>query len=142
VPPVGSVRPGNQRALNTARMPFASYLNGMHQRIHPIFAERFLESVASRPASDPLSNPSLTTTLELALGGAEGRIDKWTLVRSSGLSTFDAAVVGAVMKAAPFGAAPPEILSSDGRVYVHWEFHRDPMISCSTINVRPFLLAL
>jgi hypothetical protein len=25
-------------------------------------------------------------------------------------------------------------------VYLHWEFHRDEVYACSTINARPFLL--
>ena len=29
---VSSVKPGNQTALNTAQVPFATYLNGMHGR--------------------------------------------------------------------------------------------------------------
>jgi hypothetical protein len=46
---VTSVKPGNQTALNTARVPFASYLNAMHNRIHPIFADSFLDSLDRLP---------------------------------------------------------------------------------------------
>ena len=52
---VSSVKPGNQTALNTAQVPFASYLNGMHNRIHPIFAESFLgslDSLAGEPSDE------------------------------------------------------------------------------------------
>ena len=43
------MKPGNQTALNTAAVPFASYLNGMHNRIHPIFADSFLGSLDGLP---------------------------------------------------------------------------------------------
>jgi hypothetical protein len=31
-------------------------------------------------------------------------------------------------------------VSPDGNVYLHWEFHRDEVYACSTMNARPFLL--
>src|SRR5689334_3505828 len=37
-----SVRLGNQLSLNAARVPFAAYINMMHNRLHPIFAEELL----------------------------------------------------------------------------------------------------
>ena len=46
----------------------------------------------------------------------------------------------AVQRASPFGPAPSAIVSSDGNVYLHWEFHRDEVYACSTMNARPFLL--
>ena len=55
---VSSVKPGNQTALNTAAVPFASYLNGMHNRIHPIFADSFLESLDGLPAEPPDERPA------------------------------------------------------------------------------------
>ena len=55
---VSSVKPGNQTALNTASVPFASYLNGMHNRIHPIFADSFLGSLDTLPANHPDERPA------------------------------------------------------------------------------------
>jgi hypothetical protein len=43
-------------------------------------------------------------------------------------------------RAAPFGPAPPEILSPDGNVYVHWQFYRNPFYACSTYFAHPYLL--
>ena len=40
----------------------------------------------------------------------------------------------------PFGKPPKAIVSPDGNVYFHWEFHRDPVFACSTMNARPFML--
>jgi hypothetical protein len=47
-----------------------------------------------------------------------------------------------VQRASPFGPAPSAIISPDGNVYLHWEFHRDEVYACSTMNARPFLLNL
>ena len=40
---------------------------------------------------------------------------------------------------APFGKAPTAIVSPDGLVYLHWEFHRDEM-RCSNLNAYPYVL--
>jgi hypothetical protein len=50
---VSSVKPGNQTALNTAQVRFASYLNGLHNSVHPIFAASFLDSLDGLPADGP-----------------------------------------------------------------------------------------
>jgi TonB family protein len=136
---VSSVKPGNQTALNTAQVPFASYLNAMHNRIHPIFADSFLESLDNLPASHPLNDQHLITKLEIVLT-KEGHVQKMGIVRTSGITAFDIAALDAVQRASPFGPAPSAIISPDGNVYLHWEFHRDEVYACSTMNARPFLL--
>jgi hypothetical protein len=45
-----------------------------------------------------------------------------------------------VHRAQPFGPAPGAIVSADGNVYLHWEFHRDEVFACSTMHARPFML--
>lgn len=136
---VPSVRPGNQTALNTARMAFASYLNVMHNRIHPLFADTFLYALDRFSASDPLSDGRLTAEIEIILNRAAGGIERMGVTKSSGNTTFDVSALQSVKRAAPFGTPPPEILSPDGKVYVHWEFHRNKE-ACSTFNARPFML--
>jgi TonB family protein len=136
---VSSVKPGNQTALNTAQVPFASYLNGMHNRIHPIFADSFLESLDSLPASHPMNDQHLVTRLEIVLT-KEGRLKKMGIVKTSGITAFDIAALDAVDRAQPFGPAPSAIVSGDGNVYLHWEFHRDEVFACSTMGARPFIL--
>ncbi|MGH7330572.1 MAG: hypothetical protein ACREJX_19660, partial [Polyangiaceae bacterium] len=64
---VSSVKPGNMTALNTAAVPFATYLNGMHNRIHPIFADSFLGSLDSLPPTHPMNDPKIYTSLEIVL---------------------------------------------------------------------------
>jgi len=136
---VSSVKPGNQTALNTAAVPFASYLNGMHNRIHPIFADSFLDSLDGLPANNPMNDKHLVTRLEIVLT-KEGRLKKMGLVRTSGITAFDIAALDAVNRAQPFGPAPSAIVSGDGNVYLHWEFHRDEVYACSTMGARPYIL--
>jgi TonB family protein len=136
---VTSVKDGNQTALNTAAVPFASYLNGMHNRIHPIFADSFLESLNGLPANHPMNDQHLVTRLEIILT-KDGHLRKMGIVKTSGLTAFDVAALDAVDRAQPFGPAPSAIVSPDGNVYLHWEFHRDEVYACSTQGARPFIL--
>jgi hypothetical protein len=136
---VPSVKPGNQTALNTARVPFASYLNQVHSRIHPIFADQFLASLDSLPSSDPQNRPDLHTNLEIVLDRDEGRVHRLGVTKASGVTAFDVNALDSVYRAQPFGPPPREIVSPDGFVYFHWEFHRGPE-ACGTWNARPFIL--
>ncbi len=137
---VPNVKPGNQTALNTARVPFASYLNIIHNRLHPIFADSFLASLSSLPSSDPMNRRDLKTNLEIVLSQADGSLVTMGVTRASGVTAFDIAALESVKKAAPFGPPPREIVSPDGNVYFHWEFHREPIYACSTYFARPYIL--
>lgn len=136
---VPSVKPGNQTALNTARSPFASYLNQVHSRIHPIFADGFLASLDALPASNPMNRPDLFTSLEIVLDREQGRIQRMGVTRTSGVTAFDVSALESVYRAQPFGAPPEVIVSPDGNVYFHWEFHRG-VEACGTMNAHPFML--
>jgi hypothetical protein len=138
---VSSVKPGNQTALNTARSPFGTYLVTIHNRIHPIFAEDFLGSLDGLPGNHPLNDPTLITRLEIVLDRDDGHVIKMGVVRTSGITAFDIAALDSVQRSSPFGKPPKAIVSPDGNVYFHWEFHRDPVFACSTINARPFMLS-
>jgi TonB family protein len=111
----------------------------MHNRIHPIFADSFLESLDGLPPTHPMNDKHLVTRLEIVLT-KEGHLKKMGVVRSSGITAFDVAALDAVDRAQPFGPAPSAIISADGNVYLHWEFHRDQIYACSTMGARPFLL--
>lgn len=137
---VPMVKPGNQTALNTARSPFGMYLAAIHNRLHPIFADWFLASLDSLPPSDPQNNREIFTSLEIILDQDEGRVVKQGVTRTSGVTAFDISALSSVERAGPFGTPPREIVSPDGRVYLHWEFHRDPAIACTTYNARPYIL--
>jgi hypothetical protein len=136
---VPSVRPGNQTALNTAASAFAGYLNAIHNRIHPIFADSFLGSLDNLPASHPMNDQSLSTEIEIILDQESGNVVRMGVTKFSGITAFDIAALDSVKRAAPFGAPPHEIVSPDGNVYLHWEFHRNSE-ACSTFNARPFIL--
>ena len=136
---VASVKPGNQTALNTAAVPFASYLNQIHSRIHPIFADMFLAQLDTLPASHPMNDQNLVTSLEIVVDHEEGRLVRRGVTRTSGVTMFDVNAIAAVDRAAPFGTPPSEIVSPDGNVYLHWEFRRDAM-ACSTAYAHPYIL--
>ena len=138
---VAVVKPGNTTALNTARVPFATYLNHIHNKLHPIFAEDFLPSLDNRGDKDPV-NGELRTVMEVTLDPENGKLvtGKWGIVKQSGVTQFDIGALDAMERAAPFGKAPSAIISPDGFVHLHWEFHRRPEIACSTINARPFMM--
>jgi hypothetical protein len=137
---VASVQPGNQTALNTARVPFAAYLNAIHQQLHDIFAHGFLGHLDNLPPEHPLNNQEMSTHLEIALSREDGRIVKMGITKSSGVTAFDVGALESVKKAAPYGVPPGSIVSSDGNVYLHWEFHRKPDYACSTYFARPFII--
>ncbi|MBI4701915.1 MAG: hypothetical protein HY744_12320 [Deltaproteobacteria bacterium] len=56
------------------------------------------------------------------------------------MTAFDVAALRSVEAASPFGKPPDAIVSPDGRVYLHWEFHRDPYYACTSRFARPYLL--
>lgn len=85
---VWSVKPNNQTALNGAAVPFASYLNGMHNRIHPLFADRFLDSLDDLPTRNRANDHHLVTRLEVVLT-EEGKVTRMGVVKSSGVAEFD-----------------------------------------------------
>lgn len=137
---VPSVKLGTQTALNTAAAPFAEYLNQIHNRIHPIFADTFLPSLDSLPSDHAMNDPELKTFLELVLSQTDGHIVRMGVTRTSGITAFDIGALESVQRASPFGPPPPEIVSPDGSVYLHWEFHRHPWYACSTYFARPYIL--
>lgn len=137
---IPTARDGNTTALNTARVPFASYLNQIHNRLHPIFADRFLSSLDGLPPGHPANRPDISTNLEIVLDPADGKIVRMGVTKASGTTVFDVNALEAVQRASPFGAAPDAIVSPDGNVYLHWEFHREPNLACSTYFARPKML--
>ncbi|MBW2453678.1 MAG: hypothetical protein JRI68_04170 [Deltaproteobacteria bacterium] len=135
-----SVKPGNQTSLNAARVPFASYINKMHNRIHPIFADSFLGSLRKLGSSDRLSNMKLFSHVEMVLDGQSGKIIRTGVVKPSGVTAFDIGALSSLESAAPFGKPPDSIVSPDGKVYLHWEFYRDPYYACTSKFARPYLV--
>ncbi len=137
---VATVKLGNQTALNTAQSPFATYLNHIHNRLHPIFAIDYLGFLDGLPGSAGLHEKDMKTDLEIVLSQNNGSIVKMGVTRTSGVTAFDISALESVQRASPFGVPPPAIVSPDGNVYLHWEFHRDPMFACSTFYARPYII--
>jgi hypothetical protein len=138
---VPAVKFGNATALNTRASAFATYLNDIHNRIHPIFADTYLASLNRLPSSDPQNRPDLVTHFELILNKTDGSLVKLPgVVKSSGVTAFDLSALESVLQASPFGAPPAAIVSPDGNVYLHWEFYRNPDYACSTYFAHPYIL--
>ena len=124
-------------ARREAIMVWAKYLNAMHDKLHPIFADHVLPRL---DREQRVTDPSLYAVIEIVLDPANGRIVRRALLKSSASPEFDAAVPDTVDKAAPFEAAPAVMVSYDGDVHVHWEFHRNHTDACTTRNAFPVLL--
>ena len=137
---VATVKLGNQTALNTAAAPFATYLNRIHNRLHPIFAVNYLGFLDGLPGSAGLHDKDMKTNLEIVLSQSNGSIVKMGVTHTSGVTAFDISALESVQRASPFGAPPPSIVSPDGNVYLHWEFHRNPLFACSTYFARPYII--
>jgi len=133
------VRAGNQTALKTRAAPFALYIARMHRRIHELWGFGFLEELEHKSASNPLNNWNLVTKLEIVIN-PDGSIDKMTIVNPSGLLSFDVAALDVVDTAGPYESTPRKIRSPDGKVYMHWSFHRD-WRQCGTFGAEPFILS-
>ncbi len=131
-----SVKLGDSTQLNAAHSPFASYLSTIHNAIHPVFAEEFLPSLNKLGKAHEL-NEELVAHVEIILTKDEGKVVRMGITKNSGSTVFDAAALEAIDRKQPFGAAPAGIESADGHVYLHWEFHRDPVDACSTRNATP-----
>lgn len=135
---VPEVQPGNQTALRSRKHPFARYIARMHRDIHPSFAEGLLSQLDTHPRSHPLNDMGLWTRVEIVLS-ARGTVEKVTTVHYSGNTSFDGAARETIWSLGPWPDPPKEILSGNGKVYMHWTFHRDER-ACGTFGVRPYIL--
>lgn len=135
---VPEVRPGNQTALGTRAHPFALYIARMHRRIHKLWGFGFLVDLESKPDSHPFNNMNLWTMVEVVVAPS-GKVAKVTIVKPSGQLAFDVAALNTVFTAGPFRRPPKAIRSKDGRVYMHWRFHRNHR-QCGTFGVDPYIL--
>ncbi len=135
---VPEVKPGNQTALGTRADPFAVYIARMHRKIHKLWGFGFLPDLDLKPDSNPMNNMKLWTMVEVVLRPT-GEVDKATIVRPSGYLPYDVAALDTVLSSGPYEPTPRAIRSADGKVYLHWRFHRDQR-QCGTFGVDPFIL--
>lgn len=132
------VKPGNQTALGTRAAPFAVFIARMHRKIHELWGFGFLEELDGKSAGNPMNDRKLEVELEIVLNG-DGSLDKATIAKPSGQLTFDVAAIDTLQNAAPFEAPPEAIKSANGKIYLHWVFHRDER-QCSPYFASPFIL--
>lgn len=135
---IPEVRPGNQTALNTRAAPFAAFIARMHRSIHKLWGFGFLDDIDGKPMSNPFNDRSLMTKLEIVLN-ADGSIHRVGVIRASGNTGFDVAAVDVAYSAGPYPEPPRAIRSGNGKIYVHWAFHRDERM-CSTAGAEYFIL--
>jgi hypothetical protein len=126
-----------RRLLAPMQKDYVGWLGMLHDRIHPIFAEHFLESLKLEPEDSPLADAALVTRVHFVVGGFDGRIRAIRVAKGSGLVRFDVGALDALDRAQPFPQAPIALRSSDGGVYVQWDFYRNPMRGCSLENATP-----
>lgn len=131
---------GRPVAWEGAEAELDAYLDAVHACVHEAFADSFLRSLATLPKDHPLSDPTLQTTLEIVIDGETGALAETGVVGSSGVPEFDAAAVAAFAHAFPLEKPPEATLSSDGRLYVTWELHRNPDEACRREQARPWKL--
>jgi TonB family protein len=135
---IGEVTPSNQTELNTRAAPFAQFVTGMHRQIHEKFAFGFLDQMDTSFRHSPMDDMRLVAKLEIVLD-QKGNVDKISMVRTSGNTGFDISAINSVYDAAPFPVPPTAILSGNGKVYLHWKFHRNGD-ACGTPGVSYFIL--
>ncbi|MBI2894380.1 MAG: energy transducer TonB [Deltaproteobacteria bacterium] len=136
---VPDVRPGNQTALRAAASPFAVYLTQIHRRLHRLWAEGYLVDLTLQSEDSPLNDFTLMVNLEIIIN-PDGTVHKVGVVDGgSGNLVFDAAAIDTVFRSAPHPHPPHEIVSGDGRTYLHWAFYRNHR-QCGTFNAEPFIL--
>jgi hypothetical protein len=116
---------GRPTPLDESRGEVDGYLARVGACTERLFVGSFLASLSGLAHDHPLSDLALTTTVELVIDET-GALAEKGVVSSSGVPEFDAAVIATFVGVFPLGELPPAILSSDGRLYVTWEVHRDP----------------
>ncbi len=137
---ITEIKPGNHTGVNAHRNVYATYIAKIHSRIHRRWADGFLIFLdTSEPAGSPLQDPRLTTKLELVIKADTGVVETINIVDSSGEVRFDAEAISIVSSVGRHPNPPPEIVSPNGYVYVHWQFWRDQR-QCGTFGASVFLL--
>lgn len=137
---IPSVKEGDKTALNAARVPWATYLNTIHNRIHPLFGDRELDSM-DKTQDKMFADQKMFAVAEIVLEPNTGRVVRRGIMKGSGSTAFDLIVVKTIDAAGPYGKAPDAVVSPDGKVYLHWEFHRNHFDACSTRNAFPIMRA-
>ena len=130
--------PKPDREARAAQIEFSAYIAQMHRSIHDKWGFGQILVWDEQPRTSPVNDPTLLATLEFVLNG-DGTIDNIKVIRSSGLAAYDVAAVDVAYSAGPYPNAPKAIRSANGKIYIHWDFHRDDR-QCATSGVNYYIL--
>jgi TonB family protein len=122
---ITEVQPGNHTSVNAAPAIYAGYMAALHRRIHQRWPDYLMTLDTSYPAGHPLQKATLQVTLELVIEAKSGEFKAVNIVRSSGQMMFDAEAIDTAWSLGKQPNAPKQIISPDGKVYIHWNFWRD-----------------
>lgn len=137
---ITEIKPGNHTSVNAKRSVYVGYINAIHRRIHERWANEYLISLdTSYSRSSPLQDPDLNTTLEFVIDAKSGEFEAINLVKSSGQMLFDAEAISTSWNIGKRPNPPPQIVSPNGKIYLHWNFWRDGR-QCGVMSASIFLL--
>ena len=105
----------DQLSLNANKIRFANYLNRIRRLVNFYWSQQLHNDPGS--ARVQLTKPSYETAVFVILD-SKGRLESIEVTRSSGSSYMDGAVLRAFDVASPFPEPPPQLIASDGRVYL------------------------
>ena len=105
----------DQLSLNANKIRFANYLNRIRRLVNFYWSQQLHNDPGS--ARNQLTKPSYETAVFVVLD-SKGRLESIEVTRSSGSSYMDGAVLRAFDVASPFPEPPPQLIASDGRVYL------------------------
>lgn len=137
---ITEVKPGNHTGVNAKAAVYASYISRIHRKIHQRWGATYLPHLDSNmPRGHPLNNPRLNSKLEFVIDAESGSVDAVNIVDSSGEMMFDAEAVAISHAIGPHRSPPGEIVSPDGKVYIHWNFWRDQR-QCGPFGASVFIV--
>lgn len=137
---IPEVKPGNHTSVNAHPAVYAGYMASIHRKIHERWANDYLMALdTSYPRSHPLQNPMLHVLLEFVIEAKSGKFEAVNIVRSSGELMFDAEAVDTAWAVGDRPNPPPQIVSPNGKIYVHWNFWRDGR-QCGVFGASIFIV--
>jgi hypothetical protein len=137
---ITEVKPGNHTGVNAKPAAYAAYIGRIHRKIHALWGSGFLPRLDTQyPAGHPLNDADLNSKLEFVIDARSGVVDAVNIVDSSGELMFDAEAVSISHMIGPHRQPPGEIVSPDGKVYIHWNFWRDQR-QCGPFGASVFIV--
>lgn len=136
---IPEIQAGNHTSVNAHPSVYAGYIQSIHRRIHARWADTYLSILDTQyPRSHPLQDPALNVTIEFVIDAQSGEFEKVTIVHSSGQLQFDAEAIAVVQGIGKRPNPPPQIISANGKVYIHWNFFRDGR-QCGVFHAHVYL---